>query len=709
MQKTIRAGVSLAAALCAQLLYAEPLSDPEMEELIVTGQLTRTSATKSATPIMETARSVAVIPERLIVDIGALNLDDTLTYNAGVTGLPYGFSTRGDFPFVRGLRAPLYQDSLQSLFGNYNNPRPNIYTIEQVEILKGPAGALYGKGSPGGLINVSSKRPQDESRRELLAGYGNHNLAEVAMDFTGRLDSQGQWLYRMIGVYRDSDTQVNHVEDNRRVVAPSLTWRPTERTDLTVLLNYNDVDADTAAQFLPLYGTLYAAPNGQSIDNDAYMGDTGFNKYDAQSFSTTVLFSHEFNATWSMEVNARYTDAKADYQQAWTSFIGGDRYVYNADGSLYKNGTVPRTWFRGDSTSEQYAIDTRLRAEFSFAGFEHQLLMGVQYQDVTIGDQGYYAFALGYDFLTGRPGGEFGDTYWINVFDPVSSGSPPQDYLDSLYTKEPDVSSQDAGIYLDDQLTLDNWILSLGLRFDDTQTDTGAQHQSDSAISTSAGLLYQFDNGLAPYISYADTFEPVLGDNGNGSALDPQEGRQIEAGIKYEPDAFPALITVAVFDIHQTNLPDPEALPGSFEQQSGKAKIRGVEFESQMSLGNFFWLLSFSQLDTESPTGDRLSSVPDTQASSWLSYRPDGAWLGFKAGIGVRYTGDTHSYSTTEEIKTPDYTLGDVMIGYEFGRWDIALNVNNVADKDFQASCLARGDCFPGERRTVVGTVRYTF
>lgn len=707
MQTKFCAALSLLAATGVQAAQTEPLPTQQLEELIVIGQLSRNSATKSDTPLMETARSVAIVPEQLIIDRGAMNLDEALTYTAGVNGMPYGLATRGDFPLVRGLTAPVYQDSLQSLFGNYNNPRPNIYTIEQVEVLKGPAGALYGKGSPGGLINVVSKRPQEETRREIVAGYGNYNFAEIAVDFTGRLDDQGQWLYRMIGVYSDSDTQINHVEDNRRVLAPSITWRPREDTDITLLLSYNDVDADAAAQFLPLYGTLYPAPNGQYIDYDAFMGDSHFDKYDAHSYSATVLLNHQFNDIWSMEVNARYTDAQADYQQAWTAFIPNERYVFNPDDTLYKNGTVPRSWYRGDSTSEQYAVDARFRADFTTAGIDHEVMLGAQYQDVTIGDQGYYAYALGYDLFTGQPDATFGDAYWINVFNPVSYGIPPQDYLDSLYVKEPDVSSQDVGVYASDQLTLGNWILTVGLRFDETQTDNGVETQSDSAISASAGLLYQFDNGFAPYISYADTFEPVIGDNGNGDALDPQEGRQIEAGIKYEPASFPALMTLAVFDIHQTNLPDPATLPGSFEQQSGKAKVRGVEFESQASLGDFYWQVNASYLDTENPDGFSLASVPDTQASSWLSYRPSTAWFGFKAGIGVRYMGD--SYGGGDTIKTPSYTLYDAMVGYEVGKWDFALNVNNASDKQFLATCLARGDCFPGERRTVVGTVRYVF
>lgn len=702
----------------------------ELEETIVTGRLLRTSATKSDTPIMETARSLVVVPEQLIIDRGALNLDDTYLYTAGVTGQPFGFATRGDFIFIRGLEVPQYQDSLQSLFGNYNNPRPDIYTIEQVEILKGPAGALYGKGSPGGLVNVISKRPQDQARREILAAYGNYDYRELAFDFTGPIDKEGKWLYRLVGVYRDSDTQVDNVDDNRRVIAPSLTWRPTNDTDLTLLLDYTKTEGDTAAQFLPIGGTLRPAPNGQYVDNSVYLGDTNFNRYDAESTSVTLLGYHTFNAIWSLEFNGRYTDAKADYRQAWPAFIDafriekdgdpryrdGQRYVYNEDGSLYQNGTVPRSWFGSDATSEQFATDIRLRANFNTGRVEHQMLMGAQYQDVTIDDDGYYLYALGYNPVDGSV---IDDTYWINVFDPSNSVVPPQELLDSSYNDGPKTKSKDLGIYISDQLTIGGWNITLGLRFDDTTNEvenTERGKVTDRAFSGSAGLLYHFDNGIAPYISYADTFEPVLGNNGiEGQPLEPQEGWQVETGVKYQPTNFPALITLAVFDIRQTNLPDPSALPGQIEQQSGEAKIQGIELESQAHLGDFFWQFNYSRLRTESaerlpedPSARfRLASVPDTQASTWLSYRPMGSWTGFKTGAGIRYVGA--SYGGYDEIKTPAYTLGDFLIGYELKHWDLTLNVNNITDKDYQATCLNRGDCFPGTRRTVVGRLRFIF
>lgn len=691
-------------------MAGEQAGDEQIEEVLVSGTMSRYSALKSDTPIMETARSVSIKTAEQFIDRGALVLDDTFTYSAGVTGEVYGYATRGDWVSVRGLEVPQYQDSLQSLFGNYNNTRPHIYTLEQVEILKGPASVLYGKGSPGGIVNVVSKRPREEAAHEIVMEYGSFDYQQLAFDSTGRLDDAGQWLYRIVGVYRDADTQVDYVEDDQIVLAPSLTYRPSDATNITLLLNYAEGDSDTAAQFLPIYGTLYDAPNGRHIESSTYTGEPGFNKYDPQTKAVTLLADHQFNDTWGMEVTARYTDAKADYQQAWTSFIGGDRYAYNPDGSLYKDGTVPRTFYRNDSTSEQVAVDARLRASFDTGALGHELLMGVQYQDVTLGDSGYYAFALGYDFATGGPDSTFGDRYWINVFDPVYGNMPPQEQLDALITASPENTSEDRGIYINDQISLDAWRITLGLRYDETETDTGTVTQDDEALSGAVGVLYQFDNGLSPYVSYATSFEPVIGDNGdrvNPQPLDPQEGEQVEYGIKYQPNDFPAIVTLAWFDIEQSNLSDPQSLPNAVEQQSGEAHFQGLELEAQLQIGDVSVEFNASRVDTEKADGFQVDSVPEKQASTWVEYQPQGVLDGFKVGGGIRYLGKR--YGGQDTIVTPSITLVDLMVGYEFGHWDLSLNARNAGDRDYYGSCLSRGDCFPGDERTIVGRVAYHF
>lgn len=679
----------------------------DIEETIVYGKLSKYSALKSDTPILETSRSISVITEQQILDRGALTLDDTFTYSAGVIGETFGYATRGDWIKVRGLDVPQYQDSLQSLFGNYNNTRPHIYTLEQVEILKGPASVLYGQGSPGGIVNVISKRPRAESAHEVVAQYGTFNNRQLALDSTGALSESGDWLYRFVGAHKDSETQVDFVDEKTTVLAPSITWLPTSETEISLLLNYTDSDSDTAAQFLSVSATLERGPNGRRIDSSRYLGEPDFNKYNAKTFAATLLASHRFNDIWSMELTSRYTDAEADYQQAWPSFIGGDRFVYNADGTLYKNGTVPRSFFRSDSTSEQTAIDARLRANFEIGSTDHNILMGAQYQDVSTGDAGYYHFALGYLFQPGAPTSAVGDQYWINVFDPVYGNVPPTDLLNSIYSENPETATKSTGLYISDQVTLGNWHLSVGGRWDETESKTENVRQKDDAISVSAGVLYQFENGLAPYANYAESYEPVIGGNGAGQPLEPQEGEQIEIGFKYQPTGFPAILTIAWFDLEQSNLPDPLTRPGTFQQQSGITTIEGLELEGAAQFGDFRVELNLSKLDTKTQDGWRLASVPEKQGSTWITWRPQERLLGFKAGAGVRYVGET--WGGIDQIRTPSYTLGDLMLGWEQGHWDFTVNVRNIANEDYLATCLSRGDCFPGEDRTVVGRVGFTF
>ena len=700
-----------AALILTGAILATPATtfaaDEGLEEVIVQGQLSRFSALKSDTPIMETARSISIISEQQILDRGALTLDDTFTYSAGVIGETYGYATRGDWVKVRGLDVPQYQDSLQSLFGNYNNTRPHVYSLEQVEILKGPASVLYGQGSPGGIVNVISKRPRAESDHELIAEVGVFDRSQIAIDSTGKISGTENWLYRVVGIYKDSGTQVDNVDEVTTVIAPSVSWRPNEDTDLTVLLNYTDSKSDTAAQFLPITGTLLPANNGQRIDSSAYLGEPTFNQYDATTLSATFLASHRFNDVWSMEFTSRYTDAKADYRQAWPSFIGGDRFVSNTDGSLYLDGTVPRSFFRSDATSDQIAVDARFRADFETGSVSHNVLGGIQYQDVTTGDNGYYIYALGYNFEPGAPSGTPGDTYWINVFNPVYGNVPPDELLNASYAVGPETTVEDVGLYLSDHATIGNWHLTFGARWDETESTTGSARQKDDAVSLSGGMLFQFENGLSPYVSYAESFEAVIGDNGQGQPLKPQEGEQVEVGLKYQPDSFPVFLTLAWFDLEQSNLADPLSLPGEFQQQSGVTSIDGVEFEGAAQLGEFRIQLNLSKLNTETADGWRLASVPEKQASTWVSWRPKGPLNGFKAGAGIRYVGE--SWGGVDQIRTPSYTLGDLMLGWEKDQWDLAVNVRNLSDKNYYATCLSRGDCFPGDQRSVVARVVYRF
>ncbi|WP_202900504.1 TonB-dependent siderophore receptor [Parvularcula oceani] len=679
--------------------------EPVGDTIVVTGELDTFSATKAETPIVETARSISIETAGMFEDKGAQTLSQALTYMAGVAGEPYGFSTRGDFITSRGLSIPRYRDSIQELFGSYNSTRADVYTIEQVEVLKGPASVLYGQGSPGGLVNYVSKTPQEFYANEIVLEAGNFERRRIAGDFTGPVPgTDGKLLYRLVGVYRDQETQIEEVGDETYVLMPSLTFAPREDTRFTLIGLIQETDSDTAAQFIPVEGTLEPLPGGGYLDRAVYAGEPGFNRFDTESEQVTLLAEHRVNDALKFEATALWRSGEADYHQAWPTFTGAGvtRYLNGYLGTdAFTPTTVARTFYQADNTFDQLAADIRAKLDAGTGPLRHQILVGAQLQDVeTDSNNAYYT---GGGALTG----DF--RYVLDLADPVYTGAPDQSVFDAIYTDQPTQNVQDLGLYLSDQISYGNWRLTLGARYDETDTDNGAAEQEDDAVSYSAGLLYRFENGFAPYVSYAESFEPVIGTTLDGSQLDPEEGRQYEAGIKYEPRGFPALITASVFDIEISNLPNPNALPADASQQQGVSKIKGAEVEAQVQMGDVYLDASYSVLDAEDPNGQELAAQPEELASLWAMWQPRNILDGFKIGAGIRHVGESTSETASLRYVTPSYTLGDAMIGWETERWEATINARNVTDEDYLTACLTRGDCFPGLERTVVGTVRVRF
>src|SRR5690606_4266006 len=671
----------------------------QLDSHIVRGELTSFGATKSSTPIVETARSVSVETIAEIEEKGALNLSQATTYMAGVTGETYGFATRGDAVSARGLSLPRYRDSIQELFGSYNMTRTEVYTLEQLEVLKGPVSVLYGQGVPGGILNSVSKTPKAERNTEIVAEVGSYNRTQLGLDSTGKLGSD-QWLYRIVALKRESDTQVDYVDDNTTVLMPSVSYVPSATSRYTLMVMHQDTKSDTAAQFLPITGTLEPLPDGTYLDNGVYAGEPGWNKYNTRSNQVTALVEQQLNSQLRLEATALWREGSADYNQAWPVFIGAgnSRYLNDVLGTnAFTDTTVARTFYKADNDFEMAALDLRLIGDFDTGALRHEVLVGLQKQNVST-DNDTYRSADG-----GASGGNF--DYVLDLKNPVYTGAPGDSMF--TYTDSPTQKIDSLGVYVSDQISYGNWRFTAGLRYDDVENDTGVLAQSDDALSTSAGLLYRFDNGFAPYISYSESFETVVGLDANNNALKPREATQHEAGIKFEPAAFPALFTLAYFDIDITNLPNPNGVPGTVSQQQGKSTIEGVELEGKANIGDFRIHGALSTLKTKDQNGYEYAAQPDKNASLWVGWHPAGK---FCAGGGVRYVGESVSETAAVKYVTPDYTLFDLMLGYEAtSQLDLALNVRNLTDEDYLTSCLARGDCFPGVRRTVNARVTYNF
>ncbi|AEE67258.1 ferrisiderophore receptor [Bordetella pertussis] len=684
--------LSLAASLAAGAAQAQTATEATtLPTVQVTGRgetatgpvdgyaATRSAtATKTDTPLSETPQAVTVIPREQIIDQGAQNVQDTMNYAAGVRPNAYGVDNRGDYVRVRGVEPVQYLDGLKQFF-NYNNPRTEVYGLERVEVLRGPASMLYGQGSTGGVVNLVSKRPQPEAMREIGVTVGNHNRKEIQADLTGPLTEDGTWLYQVVALGRDSDTQVQYTKDDRMMLAPSLTWQPSAATSLTLQAYWQKDKSGTTQAFLPWSGTVSGNPNGR-IPTRRFTSEPGFDRYDTEQFSVGWQFEHKFNDNWKVRQNLRHTSSKVDYSTLYPAVYGNpDNPFIDADQRV-----VNRYLYIKNPRMRSLLADQNLEGKVNWGRAEHTLLMGVDYSRYR---------------ETGETGSGFGAP--LDLYQPVYGTLP--DYAMSDVPKN---KQQQIGVYLQDQIKFDrNWIVVAGLRHDRVANSVeGADKETDNATTKRLGLMYAADNGWSPYLSYSESFTPIAGTDNSGNRWVPMRGKQWEAGLKYMPQDTGYEATLAAYDLRERNRQTNDPSDPTNQVQTGKTKTRGIELEfrgrvtPQMDvIANY----NYTDIDPQ------LEGLPKHTFSLWSKYRFSvGDVHGFAAGAGVRYLNAFRDGSAPE---TGSVALFDAMLSYDTGSWRYALNVANIADKTYEVVCLRRGDCFYGQRRTVTLSAMYRF
>ncbi|MES2529973.1 MAG: TonB-dependent siderophore receptor, partial [Pseudomonadota bacterium] len=480
------------------------------------------SANKTDTPVSETPQSISVVTRDQITDQGANTLQEALAYAAGVRADIYGLDTRADSATIRGSDATTYIDGLRQTNDYYTSTtRPDAYTLERIEVLRGPSAMLYGQGSTGGVINLVSKRPQEDFQGEVGVQLGNYGRKQFQADLTGPLTADGAWLYRLVAVARDADTQVDHVRDDRMLLMPSITWRPSAATSLTFQGLYQKDKSGSTSQFLPWSGMLTANPNGM-IPTSRFIGEPG-DHYDSERSTLGYLFEHKFNDQWTVRQNVRYAANKNDY------------LTHYAD-----SFTVPGGWAADpinqrligrygsyDVTKVRVATaDQHLQGKLQTGDVQHTLLAGV---DLTRYRKDARS-AYGYDT--------------IDAYAPVYGLAAPLELGDNLRSRQ-----RQTGVYLQDQMKLgQNWIVVAGLRHDRVVNSVeGSDDDKSQATTKRLGLMYQLANGWSPYASYSESFSPVAGTNFYGERYKPLEGAQVETGVKYMPADGRTQFTAAIY------------------------------------------------------------------------------------------------------------------------------------------------------------------
>ncbi|HEJ0074212.1 TonB-dependent siderophore receptor [Klebsiella oxytoca] len=664
---------------------------------------TRTlSATKNAAEIVKTPQSVSVVTRDQMRALDVTSVSQALRYSAGVFTEYRGSSNRNDEVFVRGFSyVPKFLDGLS--YGATASSQTGTFDpwlLERVELVRGPASVLFGQVNPGGLIAMTSKRPVSQPIHELQFRTGNHHLAEGAFDFGGPLSDDGRLLYRLNGIARTQNSQVEDYKETRMAIAPALTWYPDDATRMTLLTSYQkDPDAGYR-NFLPRYGTVESV-DGSYIPRDFNVSDPSYNQSWREQTMIGYEFEHQPDDTFTLRQNARYATIKQKYRYL----------VYSS--SPANSSVLSRRAQHETRQTDEFGIDNQLEAKFASGQVAHTVIGGLDYK--TSKDKQYLGRAGGsqYDLDWRSP------TYGVSVDE--SAFSPATNEQQNL---------DQAGVYVQDQLSWQNWELLVSGRYDWAEvrttdfTDASSTQQNDNKFTWRTGLLYAFDFGLSPYISYSTSFEPNLQTNrapGVGP-FDPSEGKQVEVGVKYQPDPN-ALITLALYDLTQSNVATYNSAAGWFEN-SGKVRSKGVEAEAHATLfENLNLIASYTYTDAETVNttvvgteGKTPARIPTHMASAFTSYTlPDGALKSLTAGVGVRYIGTSYG-DAKNTFKVPAVDLYDAMVSYELGELNSSLkgaqvqfNVNNIADTRYVASCASDSACFYGIGRTVTATVSYAW
>ncbi|WP_338508105.1 TonB-dependent siderophore receptor [Pseudomonas poae] len=664
----------------------------------------RTAAgTKTDTALVEAPRSISVATRQQMQDRNVQNLDDAVKYMPGIVSASYGSDTRYDWMRVRGFEPTQFLDGLPLPRGVYANPKAETWNLDRLALLRGPASSVYGQTPPGGLLDMVSRRPSAQSSNAVQVQYGSDNYRQINFDSTGKIDDQGQFLYSLSGVLRDAGTQVDHIDNKRYNVAPSLTWNIDTDTTLTLLSQFTRDDTGTTSQFLPIQGTKIKSPLGE-VSHHKNLGDPDYDFYDRTYYALGYAFEHRFNDTWQFKQNLRYTKSELAFQQLTV----GSFAFSPADA----NGNISRSSTNVDEDISQFAVDNNFQADFATGEVTHTLLLGLDHQRT---DTSYLAI--------------FGDGGTTNIFNPVY-GQPIVRPARSTAFYDYNQKTVQTGLYVQDQMALDNWRLALGGREDWVHQGTTYFNKNDATntdrsknFSGNAALSYVFDSGFVPYLSYAESFQPASNASVDPvQSFKPTEGQQWELGVKYQPPGSNTLLSAAVYDLTQKNVQVTRFQSGgaSVTDQTGEVKVKGLELEAVSDVTDNLkviaaYTLAKSEVQKGQYKGNRLQLIPNQQASLWTDYTWHiGPLDGFGIGFGARYTGNTYGdQANTWTGKANAYTVFDGTVHYDLGRLDnslkgasVKVNATNLFNKDYISTCDG-SYCYFGDQRSVVASATY--
>ncbi|WP_181170278.1 MULTISPECIES: TonB-dependent siderophore receptor [unclassified Mesorhizobium] len=648
------------------------------------------SATKSDQPLEKTPQAVSVVGGRQIEDQAARSVVEATRYAPGIRSETFGNDTRNDWFLIRGFSSQVnsyFLDGLQlQSSDSFATWKVNPYLLDRIDILRGPSSALYGASNPGGLINLVSKRPTFQNRGETAIGVNEFGNVWSGLDVEG-VNKDGTLAYRFIATGNYGGTQVDYTDNDQFAIMPEVTWKPDEDTSLTVYANVSKLKT-RGQNFLPYVGTVVDAPWGK-ISRDLFTSEPSVDKFERSQQMIGYEFEHRFDNDVTVRQNLRYGHLDVDFRNVY-----GEGWVNDDPAS----GMLDRANFLSKPDLGLFTVDNQVEWKTSTGPIDHTLLVGLDYKRFDLHDES-----------------GFEDASPLNVLNPVYGDVSP---VATRYDQSNTLQNQ-TGLYAQDTMQIDRWNFVFSGRYDDARTHvtdrpTGVKtNYSSDAFSGRAGLIYNFDNGISPYASVSHSFLPLTGtDAKTGEAFRPETAVQYEAGVKYQPTRLnDVMFSASLFDLTRQNVVTGDGQI-NFNRQIGKVNSRGVELEAVGQLtpdlkltGAYTWYDLKIKQGNPAEIGKVTTGTPEQFGSLWLDYAiPSDRLPGVTIGGGVRYVGSSYADAANTQ-KVPDYAVVDAAIRYEKDNFKAALNVSNLFDKTYVASCNTT--CFYGESREISLTMGY--
>ncbi|MEH2433283.1 MAG: TonB-dependent siderophore receptor [Nostoc sp.] len=653
------------------------------------------SATRTDTPMRDIPASIQVIPQQVIKDQQITRLDEALRNVSGVT-FAGNNDNRGIRFSLRGFGAQAYSASVPVLrdgFRVYGSQGfPELSNLERVEVLKGPASILYGEIDPGGVINLVSKQPLAEPFYEAELQVGSQPFVRPRFDISGPLTTDGKVLYRLNALYQYSESFRNYDNDiDRFSVAPIVTWKIGDRTNLTFNLEYTKDNGPADFGIVASNNGIVNVPRSRVSNNP---NDTIENTY----LSVGYNLEHKFSDNWTIRNAFRYMSYSYDYSPLALPF--------NFDGTT---GTLTRFFADQDDTTKDYSLQTNVVGKLTTGSIKHTLVVGVDLNDSDESGTTKFGFS-GFDT--------------INIFNPIYGPEPNPSTL-PLFS-DTSTNTKRLGVYAQDQVTLvDNLFLLAGFRYDTVeQTVTNningsEQSQSNDAISPRFGILYRVIPEFSLYASYSRSFNPNTGRTASDSPLEPETGEGYEVGVKADLLRSKLFATLSYFDITKQNVAVADPVNFGSSLATGEQQSRGVELDiTGEILPGWNIIASYAYTDAEvtkdtniNSVGSRLPGIPKHSAGLWTTYEIQAGDLhGLGFGLGFNYVGEREG-GLPNTFQADSYFVTNAGLFYRRNNWRFGLNFKNLFDANYIATVSdnpVRGNDF-GEPFTVIGSVTFQF